>query len=69
MTKFSPSRFKYRSLYFEFHIILYIHCTFVRTHAHCAVQMLGGYSEVDPDVLFTKQEKIGKGSFGEVFKG
>jgi serine/threonine-protein kinase 24/25/MST4 len=31
--------------------------------------MLGGYSEVDPDVLFTKQEKIGKGSFGEVFKG
>ena len=25
--------------------------------------------DVDPEVLFTKQEKIGKGSFGEVFKG
>ena len=31
--------------------------------------MLGGHSEVDPEVLFVKQEKIGKGSFGEVFKG
>ena len=40
--------------------------TFIHTHH---LQMLGGYSEVDPDVLFTKQEKIGKGSFGEVFKG
>ena len=25
--------------------------------------------DVDPEVLFTKQEIIGKGSFGEVFKG
>jgi serine/threonine protein kinase len=24
---------------------------------------------VDPEVVFTKQERIGKGSFGEVFKG
>lgn len=26
-------------------------------------------SKVDPEVIFTKQERIGKGSFGEVFKG
>ena len=25
--------------------------------------------KVDPELLFTKQERIGKGSFGEVFKG
>lgn len=25
--------------------------------------------KVDPDLIFTKQERIGKGSFGEVFKG
>jgi serine/threonine-protein kinase 24/25/MST4 len=24
---------------------------------------------VDPELIFTKQERIGKGSFGEVFKG
>ena len=24
---------------------------------------------IDPEQLFTKQERIGKGSFGEVFKG
>ncbi|KAJ8920782.1 hypothetical protein NQ315_004923 [Exocentrus adspersus] len=26
-------------------------------------------SKVDPELIFTKQERIGKGSFGEVFKG
>jgi len=25
--------------------------------------------KVDPELIFTKQERIGKGSFGEVFKG
>ena len=25
--------------------------------------------KVDPEIVFTKQERIGKGSFGEVFKG
>jgi serine/threonine protein kinase len=24
---------------------------------------------VDPELVFTKQERIGKGSFGEVYKG
>ncbi|XP_046402668.1 serine/threonine-protein kinase 25 isoform X2 [Ischnura elegans] len=28
-----------------------------------------GKAKVDPDLIFTKQERIGKGSFGEVFKG
>ncbi|XP_071454104.1 serine/threonine-protein kinase 26 [Hetaerina americana] len=28
-----------------------------------------GKVKVDPDLIFTKQERIGKGSFGEVFKG
>ncbi|KAI5703983.1 hypothetical protein M8J75_000664 [Diaphorina citri] len=27
------------------------------------------YFKVDPELIFTKQERIGKGSFGEVFKG
>ena len=26
-------------------------------------------SKLDPEELFTRQERIGKGSFGEVFKG
>jgi serine/threonine protein kinase len=25
--------------------------------------------KVDPEIIFTKQERIGRGSFGEVFKG
>jgi len=25
--------------------------------------------QVDPELIFTKQERIGRGSFGEVFKG
>ncbi|XP_049856561.1 serine/threonine-protein kinase 26 isoform X2 [Schistocerca gregaria] len=28
-----------------------------------------GHKKVDPELIFTKQERIGKGSFGEVFKG
>jgi len=28
-----------------------------------------GQLKVDPEIVFTKQERIGKGSFGEVFKG
>lgn len=27
------------------------------------------FKKVDPELIFTKQERIGKGSFGEVFKG
>lgn len=30
---------------------------------------IGQNFRADPEELFTKQEKIGKGSFGEVFKG
>ena len=39
------------------------------SHTHTHIQMLGRHSDVDPEVLFTKQERIGKGSFGEVYKG
>ncbi|XP_015927109.1 serine/threonine-protein kinase 26 isoform X2 [Parasteatoda tepidariorum] len=31
--------------------------------------MLRTRQKVDPELIFTKQERIGKGSFGEVFKG
>ena len=48
--------------------IIFTMCIIAHIHCH-VVQMLGRLSEVDPEVLFTKQEKIGKGSFGEVFKG
>ena len=27
------------------------------------------FQKVDPELIFTKQERIGKGSFGEVYKG
>ena len=27
------------------------------------------FQRVDPELVFTKQERIGKGSFGEVYKG
>lgn len=32
----------------------------------CWISLL---QKVDPELIFTKQERIGKGSFGEVFKG
>ncbi|XP_037913800.1 serine/threonine-protein kinase svkA isoform X3 [Hermetia illucens] len=32
-------------------------------------QQENGNGKVDPELIFTKQERIGKGSFGEVFKG
>lgn len=31
--------------------------------------MNNNYQRLDPEQIFTKQERIGKGSFGEVFKG
>ena len=46
-----------------------IHVFMIIVIVYSRFQMLGSYSDVDPEVLFTKQEKIGKGSFGEVFKG
>lgn len=27
------------------------------------------FQKLDPEAIFTKQERIGRGSFGEVFKG
>uniref|UniRef100_A0A3Q2P1A0 non-specific serine/threonine protein kinase n=1 Tax=Fundulus heteroclitus TaxID=8078 RepID=A0A3Q2P1A0_FUNHE len=39
-------------------------------HAWLQDAVKGGYNfNADPEELFTKQERIGKGSFGEVFKG
>lgn len=32
-------------------------------------KVLGKSAQLDPEELFTKQERIGKGSFGEVYKG
>uniref|UniRef100_A0A1I7YLG9 non-specific serine/threonine protein kinase n=1 Tax=Steinernema glaseri TaxID=37863 RepID=A0A1I7YLG9_9BILA len=34
-----------------------------------AFQSLGNEKNLDPESIFTKQERIGRGSFGEVFKG
>lgn len=44
------------------------------THLIVSVKICNRFSylcsqKVDPELIFTKQEKIGKGSFGEVFKG
>ena len=36
---------------------------------HVLICLNQGSSSMDPEVLFTRLEKIGKGSFGEVFKG
>ena len=41
---------------------------FVHTHIH-QMSPTGAKSEADPERLFTKQERIGRGSFGEVYKG
>ncbi|XP_046735441.1 serine/threonine-protein kinase 25 isoform X1 [Diprion similis] len=39
------------------------------TNSRNRVNRNSGPSKVDPELIFTKQERIGKGSFGEVFKG
>ncbi|GAB0100927.1 germinal center kinase 1 [Sergentomyia squamirostris] len=38
-------------------------------HHHQHLRQGPGELKVDPELIFTKQERIGKGSFGEVFKG
>jgi hypothetical protein len=38
-------------------------------HAAAIASLFLLEAEVDPERLFTKLERIGKGSFGEVFKG
>ncbi len=40
------------------------HVSVILAHAHVRVQ-----KNADPEVLFTKMDRVGKGSFGEVFKG
>ena len=30
--------------------------------------IVASFQRVDPELVFTKQERIGKGSFGEVYK-
>uniref|UniRef100_A0A6P7G3S0 non-specific serine/threonine protein kinase n=1 Tax=Diabrotica virgifera virgifera TaxID=50390 RepID=A0A6P7G3S0_DIAVI len=45
-------------------------CTFLTALTRAGVNLLQSESKkVDPELIFTKQERIGKGSFGEVFKG
>ncbi|KAJ6647869.1 Serine/threonine-protein kinase 25 [Pseudolycoriella hygida] len=39
------------------------------THINGSLKQKAGELKVDPELIFTKQERIGKGSFGEVFKG
>uniref|UniRef100_T1HBZ2 non-specific serine/threonine protein kinase n=1 Tax=Rhodnius prolixus TaxID=13249 RepID=T1HBZ2_RHOPR len=41
---------------------------FSLTSSKCNNKVKRG-KKVDPELIFTKQERIGKGSFGEVFKG
>ena len=47
--------------------------TLVLLLLYCAKKKLSNnfylVQKVDPEIVFTKQERIGKGSFGEVFKG
>lgn len=47
---------------------IYVHWKFFNL---CAIYLFYSslFQKVDPELIFTKQERIGKGSFGEVFKG
>ena len=54
---------KYRK-YFEFHLIHIWSLDLINF-----INKMFLFQRVDPEIVFTKQERIGKGSFGEVFKG
>ena len=50
---------KIKNLYYYFYIVL----------KKTLLTLFHLVQKVDPEIVFTKQERIGKGSFGEVFKG
>lgn len=58
-------------LLFIFFILIGIVCaiSYVSTKPFLVLPYLYLFQKVDPELIFTKQERIGKGSFGEVFKG
>lgn len=49
--------------------VLYYPWHFANHHSPFVLPPLVSLQKVDPELIFTKQERIGKGSFGEVFKG
>ena len=53
----------FKLIYFYFACKSRLDCT------HAPISQPSTNQECDPEVLFARQEKIGKGSFGEVFKG